>query len=43
MCALSVSGPETRVKPGDARRLAQILAPIAERFAASLAPPAETD
>lgn len=42
MCALSVSGPETRVKPGDARRLAQVLTPIAERFAASLAPEDET-
>ncbi len=43
MCALSVSGPETRVKPGDGRRLAQVLTPIAERFAASLAPDGEPD
>ncbi len=41
MCALSVSGPETRVKPSDSRRLAQVLGPIAERLATALAPTAE--
>ncbi|MCU1491569.1 MAG: IclR family transcriptional regulator [Acidimicrobiaceae bacterium] len=38
VCALSISGPGTRVKDGDAPRLAAVLSPIVERLARSLSP-----
>ncbi len=38
LCALSISGPEARVKLSDARRIASVLVPIAKRFAVALDP-----